>query len=230
MRIAIVPARGGSKRLPRKNVLPVMGRPALAWPIAAARDSGVFDAIYVSTEDAEIAAAARAAGAEVLDRPPELAGDAVTLPQVCMGALDMLEAQGVRPDDFCCLFATALLLLPEDLAGAAAILDSQPGIDTVLATCLFPMTPLQALREESDGLRPMWPDWMVTSSSLHPPLVGDAGAFFWTRTPVFRRTGHFFKGRLQGWRLPRTRAVDIDTREDMEIAECLLRRRLEGRP
>ncbi len=221
MPVAILPARGSSKRLPRKNVRSFLDRPALSYPVEAAIKSAVFDRILVSTEDEEIAAAAEAAGAEVINRPPDLATDDATMADVCRHALGLLDMEGIRPESFCCLYATALLILPEDLRGGFERLQTDPATDAVIATAGYNMTPLQAFRE-GEPLKPMFPEYSHLNTRHHPKLVGDAGAFYWIRTASFERGGTFFPTRMQGYHLPKLRVADIDTEEDWMIAECLM--------
>ena len=120
-RLAIIPARGGSKRLPRKNILPFLGRPIIAHTIEAATESGCFTRILVSTEDEEIADAARAAGADIQQRDPSLATDAATLTDVCLDILASEERAGRAFDTFACLYATAPLRRAEDIVAVTAL-------------------------------------------------------------------------------------------------------------
>ncbi len=226
--VAIVPARGGSKRLPRKNVADLLGRPLLAWTVEAALESGCFARVIVSTEDAAIAEIARAAGAEVLARPDPLAGDRATMAQVCLHALDFLEAEGALPPAFCCLLATAALRRGADIRAARARL--VPGAaEFVMATTEYAKNPLQALREDADGhLRLMWPELVDLPREERPRLVVDNGSTYWCRTDAFRRERTFYGSTLVGHPMPRERSIDIDTIEDLD----LLRReaaRLAGR-
>jgi pseudaminic acid cytidylyltransferase len=211
-RIAIIPARGGSKRLPRKNVLPVGRRPMLAWPIEAARNTGLFERIVVSTEDSEIAAAAREAGAQVLTRPDELAADRATVVQVCLHVLDAVAAQ-----TFCCIYATAALLKPETIVAAHVALDREPEADYVMGVSGYNYPPVQALRADADGfLSHMWPEYRARQSQTYPELCVSNGTFVWARTAAFRRDQIFYGRRLRGYRVPEGEVLDIDTREDYE--------------
>jgi pseudaminic acid cytidylyltransferase len=211
-RIAIIPARGGSKRLPRKNVLPVDGRPMLGWPIEAARKTGLFERIVVSTEDSEIAAAAREAGAEVLARPDELAGDRATVVQVCLHVLDAIPAV-----TFCCIYATAALVKPETIVAAHETLDRAPAADYVMGVSGYNYPPVQALRADAHGfLSHMWPEYRARQSQTYPELCVSNGTFVWARTAAFRRDQLFYGERLRGYRVPDAEVLDIDTREDYE--------------
>lgn len=222
MYVAIIPARGSSRRLPRKNVRSLLGRPALAYPVAAARESGVFERVIVSTEDAAIAAAARDAGAEVVVRPAPLAADGTSMADVCRHVLDGLAAEGVQPRALCCVFATAVLLEPDDFRGSRAVLESDPSLDGVMATAEFGLTPLQAIRPGTP-LVPMFPEYWAMNTSDHPHVIGDAGAFYWMWEEAFAREKAFFTSRMQGYGLPRNRVVDVNTIEDWRVLECLMR-------
>ena len=221
-RVALIPARGGSKRLPRKNVLPVGGLPMLAHPIRCARESGLFDAVYVSTEDVEIAEVARAHGAEVIERPADIAGDRATVVQVCLHALD------VHPeiDRLCCLYATAVLLRPESLIAAHALLDEAPEADFVMGVSEYEHPPVQALKADDQGyLSYMWPEWRGVQSQFQPRLLVSNGSLYWARAEALRAEKTFYGRRLKGWVVPSEQVADIDTAADLERA----RRRFEAR-
>lgn len=217
--VCIIPARGQSKRLPRKNILPLAGRPMLAWPVAAARQSGIFNQILVSTEDNAIAAAARAAGADVSRRPPELARDHSTVVDVCLQVLGELAAAGVAPDIFCCLYATAAFVSVDDLVASHSTMKESPKADFVMGVCEYDLSPLLALKETADGtLVPMWPAYQNLQSQDFPRLLCSSGTFYWARTEAFYITKSFYGPPLKGYVLPRSRALDIDTPEDYEDA------------
>src|SRR5688572_10779352 len=128
----------------------------LAYPVRALRDSGLFDRIYVSTEDAEIAQVARQLNVEVIERPPELAQDRSTVVDVCMHVLE------VDPDidRLCCVYATSLLLKPQTLVRASALLDTAPAANFVMGVSEYVLPPVQAMKEDESGfLSYMWPEW-----------------------------------------------------------------------
>lgn len=211
-RIAIIPARGGSKRLPRKNILPVGGQPMLSHPIRAALDTGLFDRVVVSTEDSEIAAAAQDAGASVLERPPSLAQDTSTVVQVCLHALEHYPAR-----EFCCIYATAALLRPETLRNAHGALDALPSADYVLGVSGYNYPPVQALKADENGfLSYMWPEFRGKQSQTYPELCVSNGTFVWARSEVFIREKIFYGTRLRGYPVPDDQVLDIDIPEDYE--------------
>jgi N-acylneuraminate cytidylyltransferase len=218
--VAIIPARGGSKRLPRKNVLEVAGRPMLAYPIFCALESELFDAVLVSTDDEEIAELARRAGASVIDRPAELAVDRSTVVQVCLHALEVID--GRLPGVFCCIYATAIFLTPKHLRASGKLLDAAPPADVVMGVSEYHIHPVLALKEGDGYLTRMWPEYSGVQSQFYPCLVASNGTLYWARTDAFRRERTFYANRLRGYLIPRHEAVDIDTSEDLELARRMM--------
>jgi CMP-N-acetylneuraminic acid synthetase len=217
-RLAIIPARGGSKRLPRKNILPFRGRPIIAHTIDAAIASGCFTRILVSTEDAEIADVARAAGAEIHQRDPSLATDAATLTEVCLDILASDESAGRSYDTFACLYATAPLRSAADIAAVLALVE-RPGTDFSLAVTTYPLPPHQALRiAEDSALAPMWPDLVDLRADKIGRLVVDNGSTNAAKVTAFRRHRTFYGPHLAGHVMPRERSVDIDEQSDYDLA------------
>ena len=152
MNLALIPARGGSKRIPRKNIRPFRGRPMIAWSIEAARASGCFDRILVSTDDEQIAAVARSHGAEVpFLRPAHLADDHATTQAVVMHAVQWCEQQGLAAQAVCCLYATAPFVQPADLAAGAHFLQQAPAGSFVFTVTSFPFPIQRAIRIDAAG-------------------------------------------------------------------------------
>lgn len=217
-RLAIIPARGGSKRLPRKNVLPFLGRPIIAHTIDAAIASGCFTRILVSTEDATIADAARAAGAELHQRDPSLATNSATLTEVCLDILDSEARAGRSYETFACLYATAPLRRADDIAAVVALAERDDA-DFALAVTTYPLPPHQALRIAADGaLAPMWPDLVNLRADRIGQLVVDNGSTNAARVSAFRTHRTFYGPRLRGHVMPRERSVDIDEQSDYDLA------------
>lgn len=219
MSVCVIPARGGSKRIPRKNIRPFHGRPMIGWSIAAARDAGVFDRIVVSTDDAEIAEVARQQGAEVpFLRPAELSGDhAATVPVIAHA----VAALGLAADaPVCCLYATAPLVQPADLVAALDLL--QPSVTYVMAVTTFPYPIQRALRRDAQGgVTMMAPEHMTTRSQDLEEAWHDAGQFYWARAETWATAAAVFAPGARGLPLPRHRVQDIDTPEDWARAEAL---------
>lgn len=220
-KLALIPARGGSKRLPRKNVLPFLGKPILAYTIEAARQAGVFDDIIVSTEDAEIAAIAREYGAGVDLRPVELAGDGATIAQVCRELLMRKQAAGRDYRQLCCLYATAPLRNAEDIRAVMNLL--VPGeCHFALAATAFTHYAHQALKLAPEGsVEPMWPELCNVRASEIGTLVAGNGSTYAVDVPSFMAHGEFYGPGMRAHLMPFTRSVDIDTADDFVLAECL---------
>ncbi|MCC6642345.1 MAG: acylneuraminate cytidylyltransferase family protein [Deltaproteobacteria bacterium] len=216
-RLAIIPARGGSKRLPRKNVLPFLGRPMIVHTIEQARESGCFERVVVSTEDEEIGAIARQAGAELHARPERLAGDTATVVEVCLEVLRCEEERGRSYEVFACLYATAPLRSAGDIAAVVALVDDTHPF--ALAATTYALAPHQALRVTTDGtLLPMWTDLVNLRASELGPLVVDNGSTYAARVGEFRTARSFYGPGLRGHVMPRQRSVDIDEPADYELA------------
>ncbi len=221
-RLCVIPARGGSKRVPRKNIRLFRGRPMIAWSIAAALESGVFDRVIVSTDDAEIAGVARAHGAETpFPRPAELADDhAGTLP-VMAHALEWMEAAAGPFDAVCCLYATAPFATAADLRAALSLLESGDW-SYVFTAAEFPAPIFRSFQVRPvGGVEMFFPDRFSTRSQDLPRAWHDAGQFYWGRPAAWRAREPFFTSRAQILPLPRSRVQDIDTPEDWAHAEHL---------
>ncbi len=216
--LAIIPARGGSKRLPRKNVVDFLGRPMLAWTVDAARASGRFDRVVVSTEDAEIAEAAARAGAEVVERPARLADDAARVVDVCLDLLDSEARVGRRWSRFCCLYATSPLRGAEDVSATLDLLEP-PEHGFAMAVTEYGLPPHQALRlGPGNRLEPMWPDLVHRRGDEVGPLRVDNGSTYAADVDSFRLHRSFYGPGLRGHCMPRARSTDVDVPEDLELA------------
>jgi pseudaminic acid cytidylyltransferase len=222
--VAVIPARGGSKRIPRKNVKLFGGRPMIAHSIDAARESGVFSRIVVSTDDPEISEIALAHGAEVpFVRPPELANDhAATIP-VIAHAVRWLESTGESIDACCCLYATAPFVQPEELRRGAELLRGGTWKYVFSATTFgFPI--FRSIRRlEDGGVEMFYPEHFATRSQDLPEAWHDAGQFYWGRPGAWLAGDQFFAPWSTIVPLPRWRVQDIDTPDDWDRAEALWR-------
>lgn len=223
--ICIIPARGGSKRIPRKNIAPFNGKPLIAWSIEAAKASGLFSQIVVSTEDDEIASVSREHGAETpFMRDPSIADDHTTTADVLLDALDHLSATGSA----CCLYPTAPMITATDLKSAYEKLIANKA-DCVVSVTEYDFHPLRAFETGTDGaLQFKWPENALTRSQDLPELVHDAGAFYFFHVAALRHQGKLVMDNTLSLPLPRSRAVDIDTPEDFVLAEILHRHQLEA--
>lgn len=219
MRLAIIPARGGSKRIPRKNIRDFAGRPMIGYAIGAAREAGVFDRIVVSTDDAEIAAVAKEQGAELpFMRPPELSNDTAGTVPVIQHAMQALDC----PADaqVCCIYPGVPLLQAQVLREALDLLQTT-GCDFVFPVLEFPSPVQRALTRDADGsTRSMFPEHADTRTQDLTPAYHDAGQFYWGTAAAWRsgRSPHLGARTLV---LPPWAAVDIDTPDDWARAEAL---------
>jgi len=221
MNIAIIPARGGSKRIPRKNIRPFCGRPMIAWPIAAATASGLFDHILVSTEDAEISDVAKQAGAEVpFCRPDELADDHSGTTDVIVHALSWAIEAGWPIEAACCLNATAAFVSAEDLVEARQLLS--PECDFAFAAVRYGHPPQRAFSRDGDGSpQLLQPEHRATRTQDLLPIYHDSGQFYWGTRDAWMERRAFFGPRTRFVELPPWRAYDIDRPEDWTMAENL---------
>lgn len=217
--VAIIPARGGSKRLPRKNVLSFLGRPLIAWPIGAAHASGLFSRVIVSTEDDEIAMVAGRYGAEVIKRPEEIATDTSTVVEVCLHALETLRLNGSLPELICCIYATAALLDPDDLVQSHSLMAGGV-LDSVMGVAEYDLSPLQALTRKGDHWELMFPEYRAVQSQLYPEMVCSAGMMYWIRPEALLEQRTFYTRKMGVQKIPRSRLCDIDTQEDLDAVEA----------
>lgn len=220
--IAIIPARGGSKRLPRKNILPVNGRPLIGWVIETCLKSGVFDSVIVSTEDSEIEQIAASEGARVIPRPMEFATDTAHEFLAYRHVLDTLDP---LPEFFCGVYPTAALLAPEDLQGACKkLVDTKA--DIVMGVSSFPLHPYKALEETAGGfLKMVHPEWCTKQSQTYPHYVASNGTFYFHRTEAFLASPSYYPEKLAGYEIPYERAIDIDTAEDYKFLDFMMKYR-----
>ena len=221
MKLAVIPARGGSKRIPRKNIKPFAGQPIIAYAIQAARRSGLFDRIIVSTDDAEIADIARSLGTEVpFVRPESLSNDHAGTVEVIAHAIAELAEMGWRASQVCCIYACVPMLQPSDLARAHALLD-EGGCEYVFPVAEFPSPVQRALLRDARGAtRAMYPEQTAKRSQDLEPAFYDAGQFYWGTAEAWTAGSHpHHAGRSIV--LPSWRVVDIDTPEDWARAELL---------
>ncbi|MGL4447518.1 MAG: pseudaminic acid cytidylyltransferase [Shewanella sp.] len=227
MPIAIIPARGGSKRIPRKNIKLFHGKPMIAWSILAAQKSGCFARIIVSTDDAEIAAVAREYGAEVpFIRPAEIANDYATTSDVLCHAITWLAAQGQYPELICCLYATAPFVAPDDLRHGLDLLTNSPATQFVFSATRFNFPIQRAIKVNEQGCVSMFsPEHLLTRSQDLEEAYHDAGQFYWGRANAWLAKQPVFEKNSQIVLLPSFRVQDIDTLDDWLRAEQLFAQR-----
>ena len=222
MKIAIIPARGGSKRIPRKNIKNFHGKPIIAYSIDAAKKSNCFDKIIVSTDDQEIADIAINYGAEVpFLRPQEIAGDHATTMEVIQHALSWCESEQWQVDKVCCIYPTAPFLLAEDIQKGLAKL-SQPKTEYAFSATAFSFPIQRAIvLNKEHAVSMFYPEHANTRSQDLQQGYHDAGQFYWGKSTAFLSGKAIFAAHSKAIILPRKRVQDIDTFEDWEFAEYL---------
>lgn len=229
MRIAVIPARGGSKRIPRKNLKMFLGRPIIEWSIDAALKCGCFDRILVSTDDDEIASIARAAGSEVpFCRPPELSDDHAVTGAVMAHAVAWISDNAGPVQYACCIYPTAPFIRSADIgAGLDALIEAQA--DYAFSVTAFASPVQRALMIDDQGrVRMFQPEHMLTRSQDLEPAYHDAGQFYWGRADAWLEQRPIFSPASLPLVLPRDIVQDIDTPADWDWAERMHAARLES--
>lgn len=224
MNVAIIPARGGSKRIPGKNVKLFAGKPIIAWSIEAARATGIFDRVIVTTDSEEISRVARQYGAETpFVRPPELSDDHTPTAPVIAHSLQWLTENGTPARRACCIYATAPFLRAAAIREGYDLLTSRK-VSSVFSITTFPFPILRALRIEEDGhLTMFWPEHELTRSNDLPTAYHDAGQFYWLDCAAFLKGGRLYGRDALPVILPRYLVQDIDTLEDWQTAEYMFK-------
>lgn len=219
-KLAVIPARGGSKRLPGKNIRDFAGKPMLAWSVEAALESGLFDTVMVSTDSEEIAEVARAAGASVpFLRSAATADDHAIIIDVMAEVVDRYEADGQRFDRLCCILATAPLLQPSTLRHAEDLMGRED-FDTVFPVVAFHYPIQRALRRDDEGRTAMFqPEHYASRSQDLEPAFHDAALFYWMTREVCVAKQSVFAGRAGSFVIDAMEAQDIDTLGDWRMAE-----------
>ncbi len=220
MKIAIIPARGGSKRIPRKNIKLFCGKPIIAYSIEAARRATLFDRIIVSTDDDEIADIARKWGAEVpFMRPQNLADDYTSTMDVIKHAILWLNQNDAVYSHVCCIYPTAPFIRIADLKKGYALLKNDK-VNFAFPITTFPSSIFRALKlSHQNQLNMFWPEHLDTRTQDLPEAYHDAGQFYWGKTDAFLRSDPIFKEHSSPVIIPRYIAHDIDTPEDWKQAE-----------
>lgn len=222
MNVAIIPARGGSKRIPRKNIKEFCGKPMIAWSIEAARKSGVFDRIIVSTDDDEIARVARHYGAEVpFKRSEELSNDFAGTMPVMHHAVNWIISQGYRPEYVCCIYATAPFIRDEDLKKSFSLIKDRKS-DFCFSVTSYSYPIQRALKiSDNNEISMFEPEQFNVRSQDLVEAWHDAGQFYWGRSSAWLMEKPVFKSQSIPFILPRARVQDIDTFEDWDLAELM---------
>lgn len=220
--IAVIPARGGSKRIPRKNIREFAGKPIIAHSIDCALRSGLFERVIVSTDDAEISAVARRFGAEVpFVRPAELSDDHTGTAEVIAHSIRFVLDEGSKVSSACCIYPTAPFLQSDDLVRGFEMLESG-GLQFVFAATTFAYPIFRSFRREPNGgLAMLFPEHLNTRSQDLPEVLHDAGQFYWGTKDAWLSYTNIFGELSSVVSIPRWRVQDIDTEEDWIRAEAM---------
>lgn len=215
MRLAVIPARGGSKRIPRKNIKPFCGLPIIAWAIQAAQQSQCFDRIIVSTDDAEIAEIAKAYGADVpFMRPAELCGDHVATTPVIAHAVEWQNRYGEKVSEACCIYPASPFMRAKDLVlGLQTLVDTGASYAFAVTNYAYPIQ--RALRATGNRrLTMMQPEYFSKRTQDLEPTWHDAGQFYWGTATAWLNNEILFGEASVPVVLPRYLVHDLDTMED----------------
>lgn len=224
MIIAVIPARGGSKRIPRKNIKPFAGEPIISYSIKVALESNIFDRIIVSTDDEEIASVSLNYGAEVpFLRPKELADDYTGTIDVIKHAIIEHETSGVKADYICCIYATAPFLKKKYLIdGYEKLIKSDKKYAFSITTFPFPIQ--RAIKiNDIEEIEPFYPEYVKARSQDLEEAYHDAGQFYWGKRDAFLQEIPLFSNNSIPVILPRYLVQDIDTMEDWIKAELMFK-------
>ncbi len=225
--VAIIPARGGSKRIPRKNIVSIQGIPMIGYAILAAKESGLFEKIIVSTDDVEISAIAKSFGADIPQyRSSELSNDFATTNEVLADAVSPTWLGELKPDYVCCIYATTPLLK------AAHLIESYKIIQDEVADYVFPAAPFThsvergfKLREDK-GLQMLFPEHFSTRSQDLQPTYHDVGQFYWGKTEAWAKQKPIFSATSRIMKVDASEFVDIDNLADLELVAEILESRI----
>ncbi|MEO6846819.1 MAG: pseudaminic acid cytidylyltransferase [Chthoniobacterales bacterium] len=218
--IAIITARGGSKRIPKKNIRAFHGRPIISYPIKAALAAKCFQEVIVSTDSEEIAEIARAQGAKVpFLRSEEASNDKATSAMVMREIIARDQAENRSFDFYCMIYPTAVFLTPEKLTKGYDLLSSRAGYDTAFTVVRHGHPIQRAFHIKDEMITPMWPENAFVHSQNLEPTYHDAAQFYWLKAKPFMESGRIFAERSAPIVLLESEAQDIDNEEDWKIAE-----------
>lgn len=222
MKLCVIPARGGSKRIPRKNIKSFCGQEIIGYSIKAAFDSECFDQVIVSTDDGEIAEIARSFGASVpFVRPIELANDYAATLAVIAHAVDWFDEQGQSPSEVCCIYATAPFVRAVSIKKAYNQLQHEE-IDYCFSTTSFSFPIQRAIKvTDKSRIEMFYPEYLEIRSQDLEESYHDAGQFYWGKAEAFKQKKPLFSETSSPFILPRHLVQDLDTLEDWKRAELM---------
>ncbi|MBI4538232.1 MAG: acylneuraminate cytidylyltransferase family protein [Gemmatimonadetes bacterium] len=230
--LGVIPARGGSRGVPRKNLRQVAGEPLIAHAIRAARESRLLTAFLTTTDDKEIGAVAGACGSPVLRRPRELATDEAPMAAVVLHALECAEREaGVEYEGVVILQPTSPIRTGEDVDGAITLLREDASVDSVISVCpMDDVHPARMYRVDGEAwMRSLWPEWERAQRQDLPVVYYRNGAIYVCRRGLLVRDHVVMGGRRKAYVMPRKRLANIDDERDLAVADVLVRLWREGR-
>jgi len=222
MNVAVIPARGGSKRIPLKNIKEFCGKPMIAWPIDVAKKSKLFNHIIVSTDDEEIAEVAKSCGAEVpFMRPAELSDDFTGITEVIAHTVSWMHEQQWQPEAVCCMYATSVFLAVNDLKKGIEALNTGKW-QYAFSVTDFEYPIFRSFKENSDGgVEMFFSEHFEKRSQDLPTALHDAAQFYWGKSNAWLENLNLFENHSFPVKLPHWRIQDIDTEDDWKRAEIL---------
>ncbi|GAA0857160.1 pseudaminic acid cytidylyltransferase [Aliiglaciecola litoralis] len=229
MNLAIIPARGGSKRIPAKNIKEFAGKPLIAYSIQAAQESGLFDKVWVSTDSQEVADIAKMYGAEVpFLRPEDLSNDVIGTRPVTSHAIQYCIEHFEKPEFCCCIYATAPFLQAQYLQDGLTVLKNDPSKSFSFSVTSFAFPIQRAINIVDGDVSPMFPRDIFKRSQDLEEAYHDAGQFYWGRTDDYLTKKGIFSKHSVPVVLPRHLVQDIDTPEDWYRAELMYQAYVRG--
>jgi len=225
MNVAIIPARGGSKRIPRKNIRDFCGKPMIAWPIEVAKESGLFEHILVSTDDEAIAKVSKSCGAEVsFMRPAKLSDDYTGTIEVIAHAVSWMHEQDWKPEAVCCIYATSVFVTKDDLLKGFDALNTGKWQYAISVTDFEYPIFRSFKKHPNGGLKIFFPEHFENRSQDLPEALHDAAQFYWGKPEAWLNHLKVFDRHSYPVMIPRWRVQDIDTEDDWKRAEFLFDR------
>ncbi len=221
--VAIIPARGGSKRLARKNILKIDGIPLLVYVIRSALEAECFEQVIVSSEDSEILTIARDEGATVVERPDYLATDESTVADVCLNVLDQNLLRQSLPRYFCCLYATAIFITKQDIRASLNLLTEHCNANRLMCVSKMDAHPYQAMALSSGYLTPINEANISMKSQEMPDRYTSNGTLYWLDTRSFIESKSFYSDKMIPYEIEKFRGIDIDTLSDFNFAKLMVR-------
>lgn len=218
--IAIITARGGSKRIPKKNIKEFCGKPIIAYSIEAAIESGLFDEVMISTDSEEIAEISIKYGAKVpFYRSEKTSGDYATTADVLLEVLDVYKERGTEFDNLCCLYPTAPFVTAEKLRNAYGVLEKDLSVDSVIPVVRFSFPPQRGFISRNGFLEYQYPENAMKRSQDLEPVYHDCGQFYFCRTGAFLKYRTLICPGSAPFEMPEEEVQDIDNESDWKLAE-----------